>query len=107
MKTEELRAVVEDWKNEDNDRAVIMITSERLKGETMQSEIMIKGNKLNVLMSLFNFMEEKTDMMEEATKIGAMNKLLECLSEGHHTREVDKKRDAFSELLKLLKTKHS
>ena len=102
MKTEELRAVVEDWKNEDNDRAVIMITSERLKGETMQSEIMIKGNKLNVLMSLFNFMEEQTDMMEEATKIGAMNKLLGCLSEG-----MDKKRDAFSKLLEKLNIKHS
>ena len=104
MKTEELRAVVEDWKNEDNDRAVIMITSERLEGEKMESNIMIQGNKLNVLMSLFKFMEEKTDMMEEATKIGAMNNLLECLSEGYHTREIDKKRGAFSKLLEILKS---
>ena len=105
MKTEELRAVVEGWKNEDNDRAVIMITTERLEGEKMESNIMIQGNNLNVLMSLFNFMEQKTDMMEEAIKIGAINKLLGCLSEG-----MDEKRDAFSKLLENLKklnTKHS
>lgn len=105
MKTEELRAVVEDWKNEDNDRAVIMITSERLEGEKMESNIMIQGNNLNVLMSLFNFMEQKTDIVEEAIKIGAINKLFGCLSEG-----MDEKRDAFSKLLENLKklnTKHS
>lgn len=105
MKTEELRAVVEDWKNEDKDRAVIMITAERLEGEKMESNIMIQGNNLNVLMSLFNFMEQKTDMVEEAIKIGAINKLLGCLGEG-----MDEKRDAFSKLLENLKklnTKHS
>jgi hypothetical protein len=102
MRTEELKAIVEAWRNEDKERAVIVIASERLdEGETEGTTI-IKGNKINLLLTLFNFMEQQVDMMEEATKIGAINKLLGCLSEG-----TDKKRDAFSKLLEKLNTKHS
>lgn len=107
MKTKELVAVVEDWRNEDKDRAVIMITSERLEGEEIESRIMIKGNKGNVLMALFKFMEKQTDMMEEATKIGILNKLIGGLTENIQPEQLDKNKDALLDLLNNLEKLHT
>lgn len=110
MKTEELKAIVEAWRNEDKDRAVIVITSERLDKGVAEGATIITGNKDNLLLALFNFMEKQVDLMEEATKIGTLNKLLGCIMESTTSEKSDKNIDTISKLLKefgKFNTKHS
>lgn len=110
MRTEELKAIVEAWRNEDKDRAVIVITSERLEGSEVESTIIMNGNKNNLLLTLFNFMEQEVDIMEEATKIGTLNKLLGCIKESTTPEKSDKNINTISKLLEEIEkfnTKHS
>jgi hypothetical protein len=110
MRTEELKAIVDAWQNEDKDRAVIVIASERLEGSKTEGTIIMKGNKNNLLMALFNFMEQQVDMMEEATKIGILNKLLGRITESTTPEKSYKNLDTISKLLEEFEkfnTKHS
>lgn len=110
MGTEELKAIVEAWRNKDKDRAVIVIASERLEGGKTEGTFIMNGNKNNLLLALFNFMEQQVDLMEEATKIGALNKLLGCIMESTTSEKSDKNIDTISKLLRefgKFNTKHS
>lgn len=110
MRTEELKAIVDAWQNEDKDRAVIVITSERFDEGEAEGITIIKGNKNNLLLALFNFMEKQVDLMEEATEIGILNKLLGCIKESTTPEKLDKNIYTISKLLKefgKFNTKHS
>lgn len=100
MRTEELKAIVDAWQNEDKDRAVIVIASEKLEGSETEGTTIMKGKKKNLLLVLFNFMVQQVDMMEEATKIGTLNKLLGCIMESTTSEKSDKNIDLISKMLK-------
>lgn len=106
MKRRELETIAKQWRDENKDRALILITTERVDGDRMRTSTIIDGNKLNVLMAMFSFMKEQIDMMVEASKIGALNELLGDVMGDIPPEKFDKNKDAFFALLKDLDKLH-
>ena len=104
MTSKELIEIAEKWQKEKEDRTIIVITSEPEEGNASVNQTFISGRRHNLLLSLFAFMKEKVDLMEEATKFGALNVFIkEILSKGPIDQEKVKKECAQDLMKKVLK----
>lgn len=103
MKRKELIEIAEKWQKEKEGRTIIVIASEPEEGHAV-NQTFISGRRHNLLLSLFAFMKEKVDLIEEATKFAALNLFIgEILSEGPIDHEKVKKECAQDLIKKVLK----